>query len=136
MEAAPDKTASVQPLTSHLTKHPSKTRQGILGAASGVRTSLLMTFSHRRASFGCPVRTYIPQIGVDTGYCLEDLPKGRIVCVCVCERERERERERESGNSVPCVRLDDDDDDDDDDDICSSTRKSLAVDNLGNLIYL
>ena len=41
----------------------------------GQTHKLLWTPVHRHTSFGQPRKTYINQLCVDTGYCLEDLPR-------------------------------------------------------------
>ena len=54
-----------------------------------IRDILLWTLSHGRAKVGRPARTYIQQLGADTGCTLEDLPG------VIHDRDRWREMVRE-----------------------------------------
>ena len=84
-----------------------QTTKNILGIAGRSKDELisdvlLWTSTRGHTSVGWPVKTYIFQLCIGTGYRLEDLPKvithkDECVCVCVCVCEREREREREGG---------------------------------------
>ena len=73
--------ATVRPLTSYLTNHPSKMSKIWVCHSSAVpRISdfLLWIPMHGYTSVGLPVNTYICQVCADTGCCLEDL-LGEIV---------------------------------------------------------
>ena len=96
-------TATVLPLTSHLSNHHSKTNKAYW--------ALLVKFK----------RTHKPRPHrVDTGYSREDLPRA------MDDREGWGERERERvcvlGGCVLSTLLDDDDDDDDDYDDMQGNR--------------
>ena len=75
---------------------------------------LLWTPTYGHTSVGQPPKTYIQQICVDTGFCLENQLRAIDDTDGWKERERERERERESRGFMLLARLHDDDDDDDD----------------------
>ena len=66
------KTRSVQPLTSHLTNHSSKTNKESF--AREVITNSLAMFSYGLTSIDWPAKIYIHQLYVDTRCNLEDLP--------------------------------------------------------------
>ena len=82
LEATPYKTAAVEPLTSNHTRHPSKKKnlkkkkKGMLEKKRQTyKRVLLWTLIHGHTSVQLLAKIHIHQLGVDTGCCLEDLPK-------------------------------------------------------------
>ena len=78
LKVTSNKTAVVQPLTSHLLNYPSKMNKMCRGHCwrskdKLISDVLLLTLTHGHTGFSWPVRTYIHKLCVDTGYSLEDL---------------------------------------------------------------
>ena len=90
LEAASYKTATVQPLTSHLTNHPSKTSKTYCWKSKHglISNDLLFTFTHAHTSVDWAANTYSNQLCAGTGYDLE-----RWLIRMDGKREREREGE-------------------------------------------
>ena len=104
IEATPHKTASVRPLTSHLTNYPSKTNKTRCWRNKDelINDVLQWTPTYGHTSVGRTAKRYIYQLCADTGCNLEDLPRE------INDGNWWRERERESEKSVLLVWLDDD----------------------------
>ena len=100
LESAPYKTATVQPLTSHLTNHPSKMSKTCWSLLKKYeQTCELQSLTHRHTSVGGPTKTYIHQFCVETGCCQKDLEQWLIVT----------NSERVSRESVLSIYFDDND---------------------------
>ena len=77
LEATPEKTASVWPLVSYLTNHPSKTNKiswALLVKWDKIKSDVfLWNPTHWYNSVGSPTKSYIHQFSADTGCRLENL---------------------------------------------------------------
>ena len=74
-EAMPLESTAVQPLTSYLKTHPSKTKKTYWRSKDEIMSDVLLwTPTHGRAGVGRPTRTYRQQLCVDTGCTFEDMP--------------------------------------------------------------
>ena len=76
LEATPNKTTAVRPLTSLLSKTIKVRRKRHAGHYWRSKDILLWTPTHGRSSVGRPTRTYLYQFCGDTGCSLEDLFAG------------------------------------------------------------
>ena len=116
-EATPHKTATVQPLTSHLKNHLNKTNktcETLLEKQGRTNVTFFCGPLHIDVQVLVDQQELICQLCADTGCSLEDLPgviddrdgwKERKK-----ERKKERERKRESKKSVLSMQLDDEED--------------------------
>ena len=75
-----------------------------------IRDVILWNPTDEHTNTGRPAKTYMHQLCVDTGYCLDDFSRAMDGRGWERERERDRERERER-KSVASACLDDDNDD-------------------------
>ena len=76
LETAPHKTAAVQPLTSHLTKHLSEMKKRFRSLLKKKGWTHKESFpTHSCTSISWPAKTYIHQLCADTGCSQEDLSR-------------------------------------------------------------
>ena len=71
---SPNKTATVEPLTSNLTNHPSKMSKTCWRSMDEFMRDVL-TLTHGHTRINQPTKTYIHPLSADTWCCLKDLPR-------------------------------------------------------------
>ena len=81
--AASHKTATVRPLTAHHANHQIKqtayARYFWKSKDEFISIILQWITPHGDTSIGWPTKTYIHQLSVDTGCCLKDLPREKLI---------------------------------------------------------
>ena len=76
LEAAPHKTAAIQPFISYLIKYKSKTNKTCWKSRNELISDILLwTTMHEHISVGYLAKIYFHQLCAETEFCVEDLPK-------------------------------------------------------------